>query len=386
MSITITTDNNVPFSQRNFAVSSNLLLALYAVVPLSILLALVDQWFLSGVLRDEYLPTNPSTLIWWAIIFNFPHIVSSLVTLADEEYIKFYKARFIKALLVITAGVFTINFIVPQLLPGQPSLMIGMLFFVFFSAYTMYHVLSQQFGIGMMLMKVRPTKQYEAWRWLATLATTIMYAMVFAKWGDKPFMNTPFSFYQWLGFAAGFFIVLSVIQGFYLTLGSQRQLGTWYVYSNLLMMICTYALLMMGYQFFVIAIPRFVHDLTAFIIYSTHDQNRNRQVRRNYIYRWLKFIPIPVMFLCPLLAIALAHSVQCGSFYIDLFLGFDEGAKAFNECPLTRFYEPTGENNGLPVYMQLWAQIMFICGFFHYYIEAFVWKREAIHRHSVSFT
>lgn len=370
---------------QKLAVNSYALLALYAVIPFSILLVIVDVLFLHGSVKN-YLPANPSALMFWAIIFNFPHIVSSMVTLADAEYIAFYKARFTKALSIIVLAVLSINVFIPALFPGQLSMLVSVVFFVFFSSYTMYHVLSQQFGIGMMLMKVRPDKQYEAWRWLATFATSIMYAMVFVEWSDKPFLETPYTLYQYLSVAAGAFTLLAVLQGLSLTRASQRQLGVWYVYSNLLMMLVSYVLLMMGYKFFVIAIPRFVHDITAFIIYSTHDYNRNTEQKKNIIYRFLQFIPVPIWVLCPILAIVLAHSIQCGSFVADLFLGFGDTAKAFNECPAVGYFDTTPASNGLPSNMQLWAQVMFICGLFHYHIEAFVWKREAIHRHSVSFS
>ncbi len=374
-----------PFYNKTLAVNSQLLLALYAFIPVSILVVIVDQLFLSGILKDQYLPNNPATLMWWAIIFNFPHIVSSLVTLADEEYISFYKKRFAKALTIITVVVLSINILIPLFFPKSLSTISTFLFLVFFSGYTMYHVLSQQFGIGMMLMKVRPTKSYEVWRGLATVASTLMYGMVFVTWTDTPVLGA-FTAFDIMKMIAGLFSVLTVMQGIYITRNSQRDLGKWYVYSNLLMLMSSYGLLVMGYGFFVIAIPRFVHDITAFIIYSTHDQNRNRDKVRNYIYRALKFIPIPVLFLCPILAMVIAHSVQCGSLYIDLLLGFDKAAFELNECPFDRYYQPQGIDSGIPPYMQFWAQIMFICGLFHYHIEAFVWKREAIHRHSVSFT
>jgi hypothetical protein len=380
-----TTASTTALNRQPLAVNSHLLLALYGFIPLSILVVVIDQFFLSGLLKDKYLPSNPATLMWWAIIFNFPHIVSSLVTLADEEYIRFYKKRFTKALTLITVVVLSINIVIPLLFPKALSTLSTLLFLVFFSGYTMYHVLSQQFGIGMMLMKVRPTKSYEVWRALATVASTLMYGMVFVTWTDTPVVGV-YSAFDIMKAIAGVFSVLTVIQGIYITRTSQRDLGKWYVYSNLLMLMTSYVLLVMGYGFFVIAIPRFVHDITAFIIYSTHDQNRNRDQMRNYIYRALKFIPIPILFLCPILAMVIAHSVQCGSLYIDLMLGFDKAAFDLNECPFDRYYQPQGIDSGIPPYMQFWAQIMFICGLFHYHIEAFVWKREAIHRHSVSFT
>lgn len=366
-----------------FKVSSPLLLSLYGIIPACFLIVLLDYLFLGNQLRDQYLPTNPASLVIWAVIFNFPHITSSLITLADDEYIPFYKQRFLKALIIIVVAVLAINFLIPLLFSRQVAAGTSVLFFLFFATYTMYHVLSQQFGIGMMMMKARPgTSAYERWRWFATIAATCMYAMVFVRFNLEAVVINGISAYQVMLAIAAVFVALAVIQGFYLTRESQRELGSWYVYSNLLMLLSTYALLLLGYDIFVIAIPRFVHDLTAFIIYSVHDQNRNREVKHNYVYRYLSFLKIPPLILCPLLAILVANSVECGSYLVDAWMGFGSAS----ECVLQRFYTPATPANALPQSMQLWLQIMFICGFFHYYIESFVWKREAIHRHSVSFS
>lgn len=373
----------LPISQRTFAVSSHLLLALYGIVPLSIALALADRAFLGGALRGV-LPDNPATLLWWTVVFNYPHIVSSLITLADDEYIAFYKRRFAKALTVIALLVLGTNVAIPLLFPGVIAIVTTSLLAAFFSAYTMLHLFSQQFGIGMMLMKVVPTRSYEVWRGFATAASTAMYGIVFIDWPENS-ISARFT-YEALTVLAGVFSALTVVQGIYIARASKRTLGTAYVYANLVMVVATYVLLQMGYGFFVVAIPRFLHDVTAFVVYSAHDQNRNSDVRRNYFYRWLRFLPIPVLFLTPLLAVAVAHTIQCGSFYVDILLGFDQAAVDVNECPLDRFYQPTGLDNGISPSMQLWTQIMLICGLFHYHIESFVWRREAIHRHSVSFT
>src|SRR5690554_1462412 len=82
-------------------VSSPFLLSLYAIIPLCFLLVLFDYLFFGNQLRDTYLPKNPATLVIWAIIFNFPHITSSLITLIDDEYIPFYKKRFTRVLIAI---------------------------------------------------------------------------------------------------------------------------------------------------------------------------------------------------------------------------------------------------------------------------------------------
>lgn len=364
------------------AVSKVLLLSLYGVIPLTILIAFVDHFLLSSVLIERYLPTNPASLLLWAIIFNFPHIISSFVTLADDEYIPYYKKRFTRALMIIISVVITVNMLLPLLLPKVMSDTVYIAFFAFFAAYTMYHVLSQQFGIGMMLMKAKPGATYEWWRYLSTIASTAMYGMVFAK---GPMMQVAFGAYTLFHAVlifAGVFVVLAVAVGFYFTRSSQSRLGTYYVYSNLLMLLVTYGFMNAGYDIFVLLIPRFVHDMTAFIIYSTHDQNRNSEVKHNYIYRFLAFIPLSPLILCPIIAIILANFIECSTFFIDLSLGFN--VLGSSECQLSRLYQPD-VSNGLPFSMQLGMQVMFVCGLFHYYIEGFVWKRDAIHRHCLRF-
>lgn len=371
------------FRQKEFTVSSPLLLSLYAIIPLCALAVWVDMVFLDGAIK-AYLPNNPGALIWWVVIFNFPHIVSSLVTLADDEYIPYYKERFIKALKIIVAGVIFINVLVPLVVPEAVGVGLYGVFFIFFATYTMYHVLSQQFGIGMMMMKARPgTKTYEYWRRTATVAATSMYMLVFARPNFESVNFGGFTLFDVALYVAGGFVVISGLIGLSLTKESKRQLGTFYVSSNVLMLVATFIFAVLDYGIFVIAIPRFVHDLTALIIYSTHDQNRNREVKHNYIYRFFSFLPLPPLLLCVPLAILLAGSVECGAYMLDFGLGFDPASSS--ECFLNHFYTPTIENP-LPMSMQIGLQIMFICGFFHYYIEGFVWKREAIHRHSVPFS
>lgn len=364
-------------------VNSSWLLSLYSIIPIAFLVVLVDYLFLGHQLRDHYLPSNPASLVIWAIIFNFPHITSSLITLIDDEYIPFYKQKFLRILVFITVAVFAINFGLPALFPGLPSMMAFGLFFAFYAFYTMYHVLSQQFGVGMILMKVKSgTPAYERWRWAGAFAASFMYGMVFAEYPLKQMVINDISAYQVFGVLAAVFIVLATIQGLLLTKQSQRGLGTWYVRSNVAMLIATYALLMLGYGFFVIAIPRLVHDITALSIYSVHDTNRNSEKQHNYIYRALSFLKISPLILCTLLAVFVANSIECGAYLIDTWLGF----QSVSECALQHFYTPASEANVLPQSMQIWLQIMFVCGFFHYYIEGFVWKHDAVHRHAIKFS
>lgn len=371
----------LPMAGEAYRVKGSLLLSLYLIIPLCLALAAIDYLFLDYNLRN-WLPSNPATLLFWAVIFNFPHIVSSVLTLADKEYLQFYKKKLIRGLVAFTVLVITVETLIPIVLPRSAAMNLHYLFFLFVAIYTMHHVLSQQFGIGMMFMKVPRNKQFEAWRWLATLASTLMYMCVFGRSILRDYYFGDYSGVEIAQAAAGIFVILAVVQGAMLTKSSKSRLGTQYVYSNLAMILATYLFLFLDYQAFVIAIPRFVHDITAFIIYSVHDQNRNTEVKHNYFYRWLAFVPLSPILLCPVLAIVLANTVECGFYLLDVSLGFY--AKGTGDCIIQHYYAPSS-TNGLPFTMQMGLQVVFIVSLFHYYIESFVWRRESIHRHSVQF-
>jgi hypothetical protein len=93
-------------------------------------------------------------------------------------------------------------------------------------------------------------------------------------------------------------------------------------------------------------------------------------------------LPLPPLILCPIIAIVLANMIECGNYFLDFSLGFDPSKSS--ECNLRHFYAPTVEDP-LPRSMQIGAQVFYITSLFHYYMEGKVWKRDAIHRHSVRF-
>ena len=373
---------SLDLSTRPFKTQSSILLSIYFFMALSLLLVGLDLLLLNGIIRD-HLPHSPTSLLLWTAIFGLPHIVSSLVTLADKEYIDHYKPKLVKSLWVICGILFLVNFVAPVVTPQSVSSNLFTGLMVVFLVYTMYHVLSQQFGICMALMKVRPGVLFETWRWLSTISASAMYFMVIFGSRLKHMGPESFNGHDITFAVAAVFCVLSTLVGFRILSQSTTKIGTWYAWGNILLVPGSLFFLATDYKFFVIAVPRLVHDLTAFYIYSTHDQNRNIGKTKNVIYRALSFLRIPPIVLCPILAIVLANFVSCGSYLIDASLGIGTGGTL--GCSLREFYRPDVFHLGLPNSMGISMQIMLITGFFHYYLEGFVWKRDAIHRHSVQF-
>lgn len=368
---------------RVMTVSSTNLLFLYLVIPVLLLFAGLDAFFWQHQWRDHVLPEYPAELLLWAVIFNFPHILSSIVTMADWEYWQFYRSKLIRGLALITSSVLLVNILVPLAFSRATADLVYLAFFLFYSGYTVWHVLSQQYGIGMMLMRVTPAaKQYLLWRGLSTLAGTLMYVKVFGGVYLQGETLLGMELAQLVVDVALIMVVLATLVGIPLVRQSRQTQGIWYGIGNLAILPASYLMLISGYNLFVVMIPRFIHDLTAFQVYAVHDHNRNRDVPRNRIYQWLRFIPMTPLLLCPLLAIVLANSIECGTMWLDTLLG--SGRWVPDKCMMVPA-EPLLFDGQVPGSMSLWIQVFFITGFFHYYIEGFVWKRESIHRHSVGF-
>jgi hypothetical protein len=134
------------------------------------------------------------------------------------------------------------------------------------------------------------------------------------------------------------------VLGYRIAKDSKSPKGTLYLYANLAMLVAVYAFWELGYAVFVIMIPRFVHDITAFYIYAVHDHNRNLQTRHNYIYRSFAFAS--PLILCPVLAIAMSAVLESYVWFV---------------APLL------------------------IITLLHYYTESFIWRGDSPHRRQVAF-
>ena len=365
------------------AVKGTVLLGFYLVIPLCFVLLVFDAVYLGWHLRDTVLPKNPDSLLLWHLLFVFPHIFSSVITLADKEYLAFYKHLFSRALLVIALVVLFFNFIVPLLFVDATRMAMNLAFFVIFAFATMYHVLSQQLGISMSLMKLKTAGvDYELWRWANALAGTFLYFLAFAAADLKAVQWHGGDLYGLFSNSALFLIVLATIQGVRLVLRANTRVGAFYAVANIVMLTSIYIMVELNYSFFAIVIPRVIHDVTAFAVYSVHDRNRNLTVRHNGFYRLLGFLRLSPVILCVLLAITVSQLVQCGSFYLDAWLGF----RPVSACLGQIVWQPEIKNAMRYPSMQFWLQISLIVAFFHYYAEAVIWKKESLHRRYVMFS
>lgn len=329
-------------SKQHAAVNSKTLLALYLIIPLCGLLVMADMLLLENRLFYQYLPTSPEAWMVWAIVFETPHIVASFFSFGDREYIRYYGKRLLSGLSIIVASVLFVLVIAPAVLPASLSDILRGLLSSVFVIYTMYHVLSQQFGVAMALMRLRPDHRYELLRWGATLSGTIMYTLAMV---DKEMVIMGVSFGVILQWSCAGMIALTCLAGWNISKLTSERKGKLFLYTNLAMLVCVYAFLYLDYSIFVLMIPRFVHDLTAFYVYGVHDHNRNREKNHNILYR--PFYAISPLVICPVLALVLGNLLESGNAAIPAFL--------------------------------------MVVTFLHYHVEGFIWKGNSLHRQFVSF-
>lgn len=326
------------FQWRNriLSVDSRLLLGFYGIMPALLLIAAADSFVFGHALRDIF-PKQPETYLWWVIVFNLPHIMASFVTYADREYLSAYK-RSLSIGLLIAAG----------LTIGLQVFMGPLAFFVVTAAYTMYHVLMQQYGISLMLLKRRPDAVFQAWKWLTIAGSSMIYIEVYF-----PVLRDMLSLPVTLDVIGTWMIVLSA------------PLGGWFLWTAWksdatrtakLYFLGTYAMLYIsalfyhwGYLFFMFLIPRFVHDATAFTVYAVHDHNRNLTTHHNWIYRVLKPLHLSPVLTCLPIGIAIAWVLT------------------------------VNQNNLIAAFF------ISTFAFLHYYMEGHMWRREAPHRKNLSF-
>lgn len=318
------------------------LLALYAVVPLSLLIAAADILLLDSRLRHDVLPYSPDRWPLWSVVFGLPHIVASLVTMADREYLAHYRHSLLWPLVIAATGS-SICVLGPQPI-GQQAL------FIFLAFYTIYHVLSQQLGITLVMMGTPPTRAFHAWKWLSIFSGFAIFTLVFGHaYGLRHVMLGSFRLYDLLEVMAGVLMALTFAFALRLTPRSRNRLGTWYLWGNVALLATAFLTLELQYTVFTILMPRVIHDLTAFTVYITHDMNRNAEQPRNLVYRLARFTRLPPLVLLPVLAIGIAYFITTS------------------------------------LHIAAVSVLMFTITLLHYYFEGFIWRGPNPHRQQISF-
>lgn len=315
------------------SISKEKIVYLYYFIPVCIVIVLVDQYFLNEILKLNYLSIAPEEYAYWVVFFNLPHIVSSMLTLADRDYIDSYKWRFFKPFILIVAVTIFFGLIIFHAEKGYYFYGVIVVAYAFF---TTRHVLLQQYGILMKIMKRKP-RFFDVNKNISIFISILLYLMLFFDGleGFHPLIN-------------GVVVVGLFFSFIFLILMMREDRGSWVVFLNLLLVGGSYYFYSFGYIFFFLALPRLIHDISAFFIYINHEENRQVLGYKNFLYGFL-YKRFPIFFIVPFYAVLIAFII--------------------NEIPL--------------IYLFF---ITLVLDFFHYYLESKIWSREGYHGKYISIT
>ncbi len=339
-------------------VKAKTLLVMMITAPLGIVAAMIDAYVFDNALRD-YAFHNPIKVMWWIAILSTPHIIASLVTFADQEYLKHYASKLKKSVVIAVILGILIPLAVGYVLKPEDAhhLSIGALAnfgseasLVIAAFYTTYHNLQQQYGISLMLMQERPAFIHHLWKWITIIPAGIVFlGMQYhhegVDWGVWPQTITISAVSMVLACAVAGRIIWQYMQK-----PGYSKIGLAYFCANAAMLLISLGLVVKGHILIAMLMPRVIHDLTAYWIYMVHDENRNAATMHNPIYALPKKFGIgPAAFCIPL------------SFIIGYAL-----LKLSQGTYIVGF-------------------LVISLNYIHYYLEGHIWKRGTPHRQHVPF-
>ncbi len=334
--------------ELKLSISFKWLLALYAIIPLCLVLQLIDASFWQGYLQS-HLPSSPNHFIVFQILFGTPHIIASTLLLtSNSDYLKNYSRKLMLMTLAI-AIVF-----------GLGSLFIPYkVFYVLVAAWTVYHVIKQQHGVARSVCRL-PNWAFYLLLWLSVTAGLIIYVGIFLK-NSLDVQQT-----LWIKQSAGLFCISIIMFGVYCHRYVSSLFGRCFLWANIFLVLSSFYLYLQEYYFLAILVPRLVHDATAYTFYVTHDYNRHYSKPHNLMYRFARLFHMPLLIVLPLSSFALAFVLQAyGDDIISRLSEFFFGVSIHKVITL-----------GLLGYLAL----------MHYYTEAFTWKNDSPYRRYIAFS
>ncbi len=340
--------NSLTADNQQVAVSFRLLLSLYAIIPLCLLLQLFDSWFWQGFLQQS-LPSSPKQFLVFQLIFGTPHIIaSSMLLVSNTDYLKFYQSK----LIFMTVAIAIVFGLGSLFIPYQ-------VFYVIVAAWTVYHVLKQQLGVGRGLCRM-PDWAFYLLLWLSVTAGLAVYIGIFLK------NSLDAQQLYWIKLIAGGLCTGLVGAALICQRYAKTALGKWFLWSNIFLVLGSFYLFIQQYYFFAILVPRLVHDATAYIFYVAHDYNKHHLQPQNFMYRYAARCHLPLFIVLPACSFLLAFVLQSyGDNAINVVTEFFFGVEIRKAITL-----------GLLGYLAL----------MHYYTEAFTWKQGSPYRPFIAFS
>ncbi|MCA9354129.1 MAG: hypothetical protein KC877_01265 [Candidatus Kaiserbacteria bacterium] len=302
------------------------ILGVFIIIPLVLAVGLYD-YFLNDQAWQPYFSLYSLLLPLYLLFFELPHILASFAGFADGEYARHYRKHLLIGLpvMLLLFGVFAWHYYL---------FAIGL-----YLAITIYHVIRQQTGIAHMF-GVPKGRWHSVWSWSIVIGGALLFMQLVESRIDQAL--------AWLWPVGTSILAIGFIAGVGLIKETKSRLGVWYVVATLAMVLTSFLFVQLQYAFLAVLVVRFVHEVTAFMFYITHEMNRNAETIKNKLYKWLPLLPVSLVIVIPLFAIF-------------------GGAVVRNSISDPKI---------------LYMVVMSIA-LIHYYMESIMWKRDSLHRQYV---
>ena len=304
-----------------------LLFHVYWIVPVLLGVVLYDMFYLNSQLLP-YMGIEALFLPVFILLFNLPHIIASFFSFFDREYVSHYKKYLFGYLPLLLIGTGILLYVDYRL---------GIAFYLL---NDIWHGIKQKVGIALIL-GAKPGWLHREWTLSAFFISSIAYVYIIFPDAYPPAI-VPYISPVLFGGVVLFFISMIVM------IWKSAPTVRWYIFSVSALLLCSYFFILAGYIFFSILAFRFVHDVSAFAFYVTHDHNRKQNGQKNWLYRFFTIVPAPVLILTPLLGFLFAYLVNTAT--DGLAIGYS---------------------------------IVVLIGMTHFYLESVMWKRGSPHRQYV---
>lgn len=316
-------------------------MAVYAVLPLCSLIILYDQTLGSSIFYHA-LPENPSSLALYNLLFGLPHIIAGHIVIFSKGHFKSFKYDLLLGSFYVISSIV----IAGILLPMYISLTL-------FIVVTLIHVLKQQFGMVKIFSSIRG-RLVDLWTWNAIMIAGILASIFSLKSDLGP------EYIKW-GYSIVVLLNISfVILGGVIYRNVKTRKGKYFFLVNLLSIPLTTFFYFSGYTFFAILTVRVIHDATAYMVYLTHDKNKNCYKNNDYYASLLSFFHIVVF------SIAIAFLLE--NYLIN-----------FTNLIVSKFF-PFSVIGAITISLIAYVEMM------HYYLESKAWKQLSPCRKYVAFT
>jgi len=319
--------NNYSEEKNLVTIPKKFLLGVYFILPILFLVFLVDVFYFDSAFLP-YFGLTTLTLPLYLIIFEMPHVLASFFGFFEKEYVTHYKKQlfiYLPLVLFATIVLLWIDF---------------NLGFALYIVGTVWHGLKQQTGIALIL-GARPGYVHTAWTFIPIIITSLMHGFYILP------DIYPDVFIQYLSPI----ILLGIIILFPITIWRMMQSDPkvrLYIFLVSSLFFFSYVFILNEYIFLAFLAVRFVHDITAFAFYMTHDHNRSKVERKNWLYKITLVLPVPILVMVPILAILFSYLAKVTI-------------------------------NGL----EIGFSILLLLSMAHYYLESVMWKRDTPHRQHI---